>query len=164
MTAFMRTLLLLSLLLITRYSVGAQTAAPGFAVVSLDDSSALITEALLKGKVYLVDFWATWCPPCVEELPELTRLYEKYRGRNFEILSLSFDNSREHVRRFRAKRFSMPWLHGLVELGFGDYLADVFHVKNIPRQILIDSAGFIVAEDDELRGAQLEKTLEKYLR
>jgi thiol-disulfide isomerase/thioredoxin len=160
----MRILLSLFILMMAHGAAEAQTAAPDFAVVSLDDSSALVSNAMLKGKVYLVDFWATWCPPCVEELPELSRLYEKYRGRNFEIVSLSLDNSGEQVRRFRAKRFAMPWLHGLVERGFGDYLAAVFRVKNIPRQVLVDSTGFIVAEDDELRGALLEKTLEKYLR
>ena len=94
----------------------------------------------------------------------LSRMYEKFHAMNFEIVSLSFDKSSEQVQRFRKKSYRMPWLHGLVERGFGDYLAEVFAVKNIPRQILVNPEGNIIAEDEELRGTRLEATLDKLLR
>ena len=149
--------------LFTAPSLTAQTAAPPFTVVSLDDSTKLISTESLRGKVVLIDFWATWCPPCVEEIPELTRVYGLYKDRGFEILSLSFDKTAGHVRRFRSKHFAMPWLHAIVERGFGDYISELFHVLNIPRQILIDPDGRIVAEDEALRGAQLEGTVSRFV-
>lgn len=141
----------------------AQTAAPHFALVSLDDSTQLISKESLRGKTVLLDFWATWCPPCVEEIPELARVYDKFKRHNFEIVSLSFDKTAQHVRRFRAKHHPMPWLHAMVERGFGDYVSEVFGVQNIPRQILLDPEGRIIAEDDELRGSRLEPTLERFI-
>ena len=137
---------------------------PQFAVESLDDPSALISDQSLRGKTCLIDFWATWCPPCVEEIPFLARAYEKFHERKFEILSLSFDKSPEHIHLFRSRRFSMPWLHGFVERGFGSYIAQAFRVENIPRQVLVDPEGHILAVDEELRGEKLEPTLEKFLR
>lgn len=142
----------------------AQTRVPPFAFVSLDDSNVVISDASLEGKTYLVDFWASWCPPCVEEMPALTRAYEKFRERNFEIVSLSFDKSTSQIRRFRSKRWAMPWKHGLVERGFSDYLAVAFQVMNIPRAVLVSTDGIIVAEDEELRGEFLEKTIERFLK
>jgi thiol-disulfide isomerase/thioredoxin len=135
---------------------------PAFAVVLIDSSSVLSNESLL-GKIYMVDFWATWCPPCVEELPVLTKMYEKYHDRGFEIVSMSFDRSAAVVQRFRAKRFPMPWYHTIVTRGFGDYLAIAFGVTNIPRAVLVDRQGNIVAEDDALRGDRLERTLGRFL-
>ncbi len=142
---------------------GAQTPAPHFALVSLDDSATLISQETLRGKTVLLDFWATWCPPCVEEIPELARVYEKFKGRNFEIVSLSFDKTAQHVQRFRAKHHPMPWLHAIVERGFGDYISEAFGVQNIPRQILLDPEGRIIAEDEELRGTRLEVTLSRHI-
>jgi thiol-disulfide isomerase/thioredoxin len=150
-------------------SVSAQTGGelltvPRFAVESLDDPGVLISDESLLGKTCLVDFWATWCPPCVEEIPVLTKAYEKYHERGLEILSLSFDRSPEQIKSFRAKKFPMPWLHGYVERGFGSYIAEAFHVENIPRQVLIGPDGRILALDEELRGEKLEMTLEKNMR
>jgi thiol-disulfide isomerase/thioredoxin len=136
---------------------------PRFAVESIDNPGLLISDESLRGRTCLVDFWASWCPPCVEEIPLLTRMYEKYRERGFEILSLSFDRSPEQVKAFRAKKFPMPWLHGYVERGFGSYLAEIFRVENIPRQVLIGPDGRVLATDEALRGDRLERTLEEHL-
>lgn len=137
---------------------------PRFAVESLDDPGVLISDESLHGKTCLVDFWASWCPPCVEEIPVLAKAYEQYRDRKFEILSLSFDRSPDQVRAFRSKRFAMPWLHAFVERGFGSYIAQAFGVENIPHQVLIGPDGRILAVDDELRGEKLAQTLESILR
>jgi len=145
-------------------TASSQKRAPDFAFVSLDDTARMISNEQLAGKIYLLDFWATWCPPCVEEVPYLSKAYKKYKGKNFEIISLSFDDSREKVMKFRERKYSMPWIHGLVTRGFGDHLAQEFDVENIPRQILIDTEGYIIAEDDALRGEHLETTLAIYVK
>jgi thiol-disulfide isomerase/thioredoxin len=141
----------------------AQAMVPPFAVVCFDDSSKLISSESLKGKLTLIDFWASWCPPCVEELPELERVYKAYKDSGFTVLSFSFDKSAEQLKKFRNKRFAMPWIHAWIEDGFGSHIAHLFDVQNIPHQLLVDARGVIVAADEELRGAQLELTLRKYL-
>lgn len=136
---------------------------PAFVFRSLDDSSAYISSASLAGTVYLVDFWATWCPPCVEALPELEKTYEEFHPRGFEIVSLSFDASDERVAQFRAKRFRMPWKHGRLEGGFGDIVAITFELQNIPHYVLVGRDGRILAEGDDLHGARLRDLLSSVL-
>ena len=134
---------------------------PSFIFTSPDDDR-IISSEMLQGKVYIVDFWATWCPPCVEELPDLTEVYEEFHDKDFEIVSLSFDENMERVSRFRKENFSMPWLHGHVD-GFGGILALSFNVENIPHIILVDRDVYIVASGDDLRGPALRSTLLQYL-
>lgn len=143
-------------------SVAHGAMVPAFVFVSLDDSS-LVLHTRIDGTVYLVDFWATWCPPCVEALPELQRLYEDFHPRGFEIVSLSFDNSDERIRQFRARRFAMPWLHGRLEGGFGDIVAISFQLQNIPHYVLVGRDGRILAEGDDLHGDRLRGLLGEIL-
>lgn len=132
---------------------------PAFVFRSLDDSTAYISSASLAGTVYLVDFWATWCPPCVEALPELEKVHEEFHPRGFEIVSLSFDASDERVAQFREKRFRMPWKHGRLEGGFGDIVAFIFELQNIPHYVLVGRDGRILAEGDDLHGERLRNLL-----
>jgi thiol-disulfide isomerase/thioredoxin len=138
---------------------------PAFRAPALDDPRSAHTEASLEGKVYLIDFWATWCAPCVAEFPGLTRLHEQYQRQGFEILSYSVDANRDVVSRFRRERFRMSWLHAidpqLRELQ--SPMARDFDVIGLPRPILVDATGTIVAVDDECRGAKLAAWLKRLL-
>jgi thiol-disulfide isomerase/thioredoxin len=138
---------------------------PAFRAPSLDDASSVYTEALLKGKVYLIDFWATWCLPCISEFPGLTKLYEQYHDRGFEILSYSIDSKSDLVRQFRRDRFAMPWLHAMDPAlrEIQSPMAQDFEVMSIPRPLLIDRDGAIIATDQECRGAKLEELLKHLL-
>ena len=123
-----------------------------------------ITKASMLGKYYLVDFWGSWCGPCIRELPGLTAAYEKFKGRKgFTILSLALDPSEEVVKKFRAKRFAMPWNHTVLTGLFKDPVAEKFEVAGVPKPILVGPDGTIIATESDLRGEQLEKTLEKFL-
>ena len=135
---------------------------PSFAVRTLEDTTKIMTNATFKGKVYLLDFWATWCGPCVGEMENLHKAYEKFKSRNFEILSLSLDRKPDDVSKFRKDKWKMPWLHTFVTND--QQLTNAFEVVAIPRPILVDVNGKIVALDADLRGEQLEATLAKYLR
>jgi thiol-disulfide isomerase/thioredoxin len=136
-------------------------AVPAFKVKSFEDTTIFITNDTFKGKVYLLDFWATWCGPCVGEMDKLHKAYDKFKSKNFQILSLSLDRKSEEITKFRGDKWKMPWLHTFVTND--KKITDAFEVIAIPRPLLIDEKGIIVAMDADLRGDQLEKTLAKYL-
>lgn len=144
-------------------SVKVGVPVPNFKVVALENSEKNYSNESMKGKYYLIDFWATWCKPCVGEMPELHKAYEKFKGNNFEILSLSFDEKQEDINVFREKKWKMPWLHTFVTDGFTSELAKRFGVLGIPKPILVDPTGKIVATEGQLRGEELEKTLTRVL-
>ncbi len=139
-------------------------AVPAFSLVSMDDPTKTYTNESFKGKIVLLDFWAVWCGPCVAEMEHLHKAYEKFKSKNFEILSLSFDAKPEDVVKFRKDKWKMPWHHVFLDKGFEHPLAKEFEVIGIPKPILVDgNTGKILATEMELRGQNLEKTLSKIL-
>ncbi|MBC7186043.1 MAG: redoxin domain-containing protein [Calditrichaeota bacterium] len=137
-------------------------AVPDFAVQLMDGGQTLTNKDLL-GKYYLLDFWATWCGPCIGEMPHLHAAYERCKDKNFAILSLSLDRRPEDVTAFREKRWPMPWLHAFLTGGFQNELVQSFEVLGIPRPILVGPSGTIVEVEERLRGAGLLTTHAKYL-
>jgi thiol-disulfide isomerase/thioredoxin len=85
-------------------------AAPVFHLPAIDGSGE-ITNQNLSGKWYLLDFWATWCGPCLGERAALQKAYGKFKNRSFTIVSISLDETPDKVVSFRANRWSMPWQH-----------------------------------------------------
>lgn len=142
--------------------VQSGTIAPDFSVASLD-GKAIYTNAQFSGKYVMLDFWATWCGPCLQEMDELHAAYNEFKSEKFEILSLSFDQTKEDVVSFRKDRYPMPWLHTFVDGGFENELAQRYEVSGIPKPILINPEGKIVAMGIQLRGANLRKTLSRFL-
>jgi len=139
-------------------------AAPAFKVASLEQPGTEFTLETFKGKFVLIDFWATWCPYCRLELPFMHKAWERFSGKNFEILSFSFDQKAADIAPFRKKPGTpMPWKHAFVEGAKKSTLADAYGVVGIPKAILVGPDGKIVATDAELKGKQLEVTLEKFL-
>jgi len=138
---------------------------PDFEIASLENASQTISNKTLKGQYYLIDFWATWCGPCMAEMGNLHQAYEKFKGKKgFTILSLSYDGSPDKVVEHRKKgKYPMPWNHGFVQDGFESKLGQTFEVAGIPSVVLVDDKGTIIATSSELRGASLENTLKKFL-
>ena len=138
--------------------------APAFSLPALDHPETIYTLASFKGKYLLLDFWATWCPPCRAEMPNLHKAWAHFQGRNLAILSLSFDAKPEFIAPFRRQAATpMPWDHAFVEGGFTAPIAQAYGVKGIPKPLLISPEGIIVASGGQLRGEELEKTLERFL-
>ncbi len=91
-----------------------------------------------KGKVVLLDFWATWCPPCRMSTPAVKKLYEKMKGNDFEVLSISLDEEREAVPPFiQREAIGYPVLYA------DDSIQAVYRVRAIPTFVLIDKNGVI---------------------
>lgn len=145
-----------------KIKVGNQV--PNFSFNGIDElEGKFITSETLKGKWVLIDNWATWCGPCIGELPELHKVFDKFKDKNFTVLSVSFDAMDKQVSKFRKGKFKMPWLHAYSEGVWESEASKVFEVTGIPKPILIDPNGKIVALEG-LRGEELEKTLESMIK
>jgi thiol-disulfide isomerase/thioredoxin len=111
-----------------------------------------------KGKIVLVDFWATWCEPCLREMPGVKENYEKYRDKGFEVVGISLDDPTEaEVLRATIKALKLPWEN----VHPGQTLAKEFGVQPIPFTMLLNREGKVLAV--HVRGEELGEQLEKLL-
>jgi thiol-disulfide isomerase/thioredoxin len=100
----------------------------------------------LTGKVVLVNFWATWCPPCRKEMPDLQALYDKYKGQGFVVLSISDEEATKVSPFIVEKKISYPVL-----LDPGSKVHKEFIVEGIPKSFVYDRAGKLVAQSIDMR-------------
>jgi peroxiredoxin len=119
-----------------------------------------LSIANYKGKVVLVDFWATWCGPCVAELPHVLEAYQKHHANGFEIVGISLDSEREKLTDF-IKEKGMTWAQYFDGQGWQNKLAQEYGVNSIPSTYLLDGTGKIIGKD--LRGEALGETVAKAL-
>lgn len=118
-----------------------------------------VVLAAMKGKVVLIGFWATWCGPCVGELPHVLEAYHKLHDRGFEIVGISLDQEKDALEQFTKKR-GMPWPQYFDGEGWGNKYAQEFGITGIPAMWLIDRDGKLV--DMEARNdlaAKVERLL-----
>jgi thiol-disulfide isomerase/thioredoxin len=119
-----------------------------------------LSIANYKGKVVLVDFWATWCGPCVAELPHVLETYKKHHAEGFEIVGISLDSERDKLTSF-IKEKGMDWSQYFDGQGWQNKLAQEYGVNSIPATYLLDRTGKIIGRD--LRGEALEQAVAKAL-
>lgn len=131
--------------------VGEQ--APAFSLKDKDGKT--ISLASLKGKVVVLNFWATWCPPCRAEIPDFKKVYSEYKGKGVEIIGVSLDHKGWDVVRPFLKKWDINYP---VVLGGAKIAKDYGNVRSIPTTFIIDKKGKIV---DSHVGAMKESVLVK---
>jgi peroxiredoxin len=111
-----------------------------------------------RGKVVLIDFWASWCGPCRKEMPSVVKAYSRFRNKGFEIYGVSLDQDQQKwVEAIHKDGITWPQVSDLKH--FGSEAARLYNVQAIPYTVLLNREGQIIAKN--LRGAELEKKLEE---
>ena len=118
---------------------------------ALDGSTVDLSK--LRGKVVLVDFWATWCPPCREEVPKVVAAYKKYHDKGFEIVGVSLDQDKDALVSF-TKEHGMVWPQYFDGQGWDNKVSSNFGIDTIPAMWLVGKNGKILTTDasDDLDG------------
>ncbi len=139
-------------------------AAPLFRLPAIDGSGE-ITNQNLSGKWYLLDFWATWCGPCLGERAALQEAYSKFKNRNFTIVSISLDETPDKVVSFRKNRWSMPWQNAFLPGGTSSQIGKDYELDwiGLPRLVLVAPDGKVAALQHDLNREVIDHTLGFYL-
>lgn len=138
------------------------SAAPDFEFETIEGQKHKLSD--FKGKTVLLDFWGTWCGPCVGEIPNLKKAYSDFKDRGFEIISISSDamngkKDKEYLKKFTEEK-GMAWTHVLDD----EKVHGIYKITHWPTLYLIDKDGRVIRNEDHLRGESLGKTLQEVLQ
>ncbi|MCX2574378.1 TlpA disulfide reductase family protein [Pedobacter sandarakinus] len=140
-------------------SVQVGQIAPAFTINTAEGKAISLSD--YKGKYVLVDFWASWCQPCRQENPNVVRMYNKYKAKNFDVLGISLDTDKA-AWLGAIKADGLTWTHASELSDFNGATVKQYQVQAIPTSYLIDPSGKIAAKN--LRGNELDAFLAKTLR
>jgi thiol-disulfide isomerase/thioredoxin len=136
------------------------TEAPEINALTPDGKNLALSS--LKGKIVLVDFWASWCGPCRAENPNVVKAFKKYNPKGFDIFSVSLDTDKNKWAAAIAKD-GLLWKNHVSDLkGWQSPFVQLYNFNGIPYNVLLDKKGNIIAKN--LRGEDLEKKLEEVFR
>lgn len=132
-----------------------------FKLGDLQGNPVRLSDYVGKGKVVLIDFWASWCVPCRRSMPRMKELYGAYKDRGFEIVGVSLDSNKE-AWQTALRQLELPWPQMSDLKGWDSEAARLYAVKAIPQTILIDTSGNIVGI--RLSADAIEKKLDELLK
>lgn len=133
--------------------------APNFTITTPEGESISLYD--IKGKVKLVDFWASWCGPCRGENPHVVEIYKEYHPKGLEIFGVSLDNNKEAWVKAIADD-GLVWKHGSDLKGWQSAPAQLYSVSGIPHTVLLDENNKIIAKN--LRGDELKQKIAELLK
>ncbi len=140
--------------------------APELDMATLDGKTMKLSD--MRGKIVLIDFWASWCGPCRKENPNVVQAYNKYKkakfktAEGFDILSVSLDSNKEAWEK-AVKKDNLTWDGHISDLkSWNSEAAAIYGVRSIPFSFLVDENGIIVAK--ALRGLQLHMEIDKHVK
>ncbi len=131
-----------------------------FELKTLTGISRKLSDYVGTSKYLFVDFWASWCGPCIADIPNIKKTYEKYKGKGLEVLGVSLD-TKDASWQLALKRIDAPWIQLIVKENTESLVRKIYHITGIPYSILIDDQGNIIHVN--LRGDTLDNILEKLL-
>ena len=160
-------LVLFCILFSTIYSFAQEVGEKAPEIELTSNTGKKINLSDLKGKVVLIDFWASWCGPCRRENPNVVEAFSKYHkskftnAKGFEVFSVSLDKN-EQAWLEAIKKDNLTWDSHVWDKG-GEF-AKQYHITSIPMAFLIDGEGKVVAKGESLRGMGLHVEIEKLLK
>lgn len=131
-----------------------------FSMPAPDGRQISLSDYAGKGKIILVDFWASWCGPCIKEMPHVVKAYNEYRDKGFEIVGVSFDTDAS-AWKGALSRLNMTWPQMSDLKGWKSEAGQLYGITSIPFTMLLDREGTIIATN--LRGEQLSNKLKELL-
>lgn len=143
--------------LLSASAVGAM--APDFALPNTEGDTIQLSD--LRGRVVLIDFWASWCGPCRRENPEMVKVYAEYHPKGLEILGVSFDNKAEAWHKAILDD-QLTWMHVSDLQGWSSSAGALYGINSIPHTVLLDATGRVVAHN--VKGDALRRELDKLLQ
>ena len=132
--------------------------APDFVADTLSGETVRLQD--YRGKVVLLDFWASWCMPCRQEMPNVVRIHNRYGSRGLQVIGINLDTNRAEASQFVSAE-GLTWPHVRDDWGSPSGVAGKYGVEAIPMTFIIDRDGTII--DVGLRGGQLEARIAEAL-
>ena len=126
-----------------------------------DKNGNMVTMSTVKGKIKIIDFWASWCGPCRLNNPALRKLYDEYHDKGLEIIGVSLDTSKAGWEKAMDKD-GLIWINVSSLKGWDCEIVHLYNVKGVPALFVLDENNNIISTG--LRGEQLEKFLQENLK